>query len=59
MFESPYTNDRTYEQDNAACDDKYYYMWSKHRGMFKGEIFGDDWHWNNATGTDAIKDVYK
>jgi len=58
-FAPPSDEDRTYEEDNAACDDKYYYMFSAHRGMFKGEMFGDDWNWNRSTGTDKVKDVYK
>ncbi len=58
-FASPSNDDSTHEEDNAACDDKYYYMFSANRGMFKGEMFGDDWNWNRSTGTDKVKDVYK
>ena len=31
-------DDRTQHNDQAINDAKYYYMWSKMRGIFKGEI---------------------
>ncbi len=58
-FESPSQNDSTLESDNAAADENYYYMWSENRGLFKGEMFGDDWNWNNSNGSAEVKDVYK
>ena len=42
--------DRTEDDDVATCDDKFYYSFSRDRGLFKGAMDPETWHWAESHG---------
>lgn len=53
------TDDRTQDADAGTCDDKYYYMFSHNRGLFKGLARDSDLYWEESSGCTEVASTYK
>ena len=58
-FRSPSDSDRTHESDNGTVCQNWYFMWSKDRGLFKGERKAENNYWEDSDGNKDVKDSYK
>jgi len=59
-YASPSDSDTHTAQDTGGCDDKYWYMWSINRGLYKGLMGSkeDNFEWAESQGNASMKMVF-
>ena len=57
-FRSPSDSDRSYDPDNGIACQNWYFMWSKERGIFKGERKADTNYWEDSNGNYECRREY-
>lgn len=57
-FRSPSDSDRSYDPDNGVACQNWYFMWSKERGIFKGERKADTNYWEDSNGNYECRREY-